>query len=448
MSKGRMIFQQSERGTIGILQGGKLGFLAASLVLALSVLRPGFPTRMDWRAWTLIIDATLASLVALSFAYRQWPHRFSRLHRMAARFDPNRKLKVTRDGKILIGITIAVGAAAVNTGNNFLYLVLGLLLALVSVSGVLSEWVLRDIRVALEPGGERFATMPGLVAFHVFNLKQRIASMSVEVTPLVARPGSAVGSDPLRLTARFFMRLRPSARERGVIRTLLPARGVYRLLGFEVATAYPFGFFRKWKHEVPEGAEASELLAFPNPAPVAEQLRKIRMMVGERPGDRAGRGEEFFSLREHNAHDDIRKIAWKRSARTGRLMVREDEEPRGRVVTLVVAGGAQDPTAEQRERFEHACSVAAGLVLALLDRGDDVGVVAGAQVVEPGRGVTTRDALLTALALAHLNDETAQLPSGARHGAVVVVEGPGSQEPARVSLRVSSAHGMPHRVAA
>ena len=41
---------------------------------------------------------------------------------------PPRKLKFTREGKYFLGITLGVGFAAINTGNNLLYLLLGMLL--------------------------------------------------------------------------------------------------------------------------------------------------------------------------------------------------------------------------------------------------------------------------------------------------------------------------------
>jgi len=44
------------------------------------------------------------------------------------RFRPPRKLKFTREGKYFLGITLGVGFAAINTGNNLLYLLLGMLL--------------------------------------------------------------------------------------------------------------------------------------------------------------------------------------------------------------------------------------------------------------------------------------------------------------------------------
>ncbi|MBW2401796.1 MAG: DUF58 domain-containing protein, partial [Deltaproteobacteria bacterium] len=44
-------------------------------------------------------------------------------------------------------LTFGVGFAALNTGNNLLYLVLSLMLAFLVLSGVMSESALRGIRV-------------------------------------------------------------------------------------------------------------------------------------------------------------------------------------------------------------------------------------------------------------------------------------------------------------
>ena len=71
----------------------------------------------------------------------------SRFRRALRRLRPPRRLKLTREGKYLIGITFGVGFAAINTGNNLLYLLLGMLLSLIVVSGVLSELSLRKLTV-------------------------------------------------------------------------------------------------------------------------------------------------------------------------------------------------------------------------------------------------------------------------------------------------------------
>src|SRR5258705_5478279 len=67
--------------------------------------------------------------------------------RFRAWFRPPRRLKFTREGKFFVGITLGVGIAAINTANNLLYLLLGLLLALMVVTGIMSQISLRDLTV-------------------------------------------------------------------------------------------------------------------------------------------------------------------------------------------------------------------------------------------------------------------------------------------------------------
>ena len=51
---------------------------------------------------------------------------------------PPRTLRPTRAGWIFFALTLGVGFAALNTGNNLTYLVLSLMLAFLVLSGVLS----------------------------------------------------------------------------------------------------------------------------------------------------------------------------------------------------------------------------------------------------------------------------------------------------------------------
>src|SRR4051812_6195848 len=60
---------------------------------------------------------------------------------------PPRSLTITGPGRTYLVITLGVGLGALNTGNNLLYLVLGLLLSMVVVSGVLSENCLRRLEI-------------------------------------------------------------------------------------------------------------------------------------------------------------------------------------------------------------------------------------------------------------------------------------------------------------
>jgi len=51
--------------------------------------------------------------------------------RLAARLDPPRRLSFTRTGGYFVLVTLGVGVAAINTGNNLLFLLLGMMLSVI-----------------------------------------------------------------------------------------------------------------------------------------------------------------------------------------------------------------------------------------------------------------------------------------------------------------------------
>ncbi|GEM_PF-3021143 len=68
--------------------------------------------------------------------------------------------------------------------------------------------------------------------------------------------------------------------------------------------------------------------------------RAARSAAGLRPDSVAGHGDELRELREHAWGDPFKHIAWKASARRGRLMVRSFERERSRALYAVVDTGA------------------------------------------------------------------------------------------------------------
>ena len=58
--------------------------------------------------------------------------------RLRRRLRPPRRLRFTREGRIIVLLSVGVGFAAINTGNNLLYLLLGWALSFIIASGVLS----------------------------------------------------------------------------------------------------------------------------------------------------------------------------------------------------------------------------------------------------------------------------------------------------------------------
>src|SRR5664279_5196995 len=82
---------------------------------------------------------------------------------------PPRRLKITREGKFFILLTLSVGLAAINTGNNLLYLLLGMLLALIVVSSIMSELSLRNLSVVRRLPARAQVARPHLVEIEVHN---------------------------------------------------------------------------------------------------------------------------------------------------------------------------------------------------------------------------------------------------------------------------------------
>jgi uncharacterized protein (DUF58 family) len=117
----------------------------------------------------------------------------------------------------------------------------------------------------------------------------------------------------------------------------------------------------------------------------------------------AGDSAELRELRQHQAGDPFRRIAWKASARRGQLLVREYEREERDVVFLLLdaaieLGGGRVGTAPLDRSLDEAASAAVRHIA----RGDAVGLgIVGRRVlawVPPGRGTAHALTLLETLA--------------------------------------------------
>jgi uncharacterized protein (DUF58 family) len=171
-----------------------------------------------------------------------------------------RRLSFTRLGRWYVGLTIGIGLAAINTGNNLLFLVLGLLLSSIVVSGLLSETSLRGVRVTRRLPASASVGAPALVGLVAQNGKPRAPSVGL----MLREKGGDVAGHGLLL-------LLGAGRTEEVSYRFTPERrGLHRFDQLEVATRAPFGLFEKSR---PLTAPA-ELVVFPRrvapPAPVPE----------------------------------------------------------------------------------------------------------------------------------------------------------------------------------
>lgn len=201
-----------------------------------------------------------------------------------------------------------------------------------------------------------------------------------------------------------------------------PRRGRLALGPLVVERTDPLGLVRRRTVAVADGA----LWVHPR----VHRLRVVPVGVEldvEGSVRSAPRGSTTFSsLREYVAGDDVRRIHWPATARTGTPIVRDQidtSRPRATVVldrrAAAWAGGA----------FEHGVEVVASVGVALLRAGDPVVVALGgpARTTHPGDGVV---GLLDRLALVGADGDPAASPlnglgAGAAGGTLVVVTGAG-----------------------
>jgi len=279
-----------------------------------------------------------------------------------------RRLKVTREGRYFLGITFGVGLAAINTGNNLLYLLLGVLLALILVSGIMSELALRSLSVRRRLPTRAQVGRPHLVEIEVHNKKKRLPSYAIEVEDIRA-------NQPADKRC-FFLKVSPQSTQVAAYRRTPQRRGREAHVAFRVATRFPFGLFEKSRQiEVP-----GELIIYPAVHTVRLPPPRARAVgAGARAASRGG-SDEFLGLRPFRVGDDPRQIYWRKSAAAGSLVLREHASEGAPDTEIEVDDVCphlgkpldDEPRKKWLEQFEARIRDAASRAVAHLGRGDSL----------------------------------------------------------------------------
>lgn len=350
------------------------------------------------------------------------------------RLQPPRTLAMTRAGKYFVLMTIGIGFGAINTGNNLMFLLLGMMLALIIASGILSEGVLRNVDARRQPPDRLFADQPA-PGSHVVDNPNPWPSLSIEVAeqnPTAIsgpRRDTRIGPEhipwwkfwrseadqPPPLARGYAARIAPDASETLSARYELPTRGVYEFPGLQLRTRFPFSLFLKTR----KIASPTSLVAYPNPADPVTWSDQLWGALGDIPAGERGEGDDFFSLREYRPGEDKRLIHWKASAKRGDLVIREHEARRHHTVDIALTSATGEPRNRRHHlvsQFESGLERLAGLLLILESRGLHVGLATPDTHVAPG-DTDTIDPMLEALARTRLTDGQPDLPASLRGSA-------------------------------
>ncbi|MFO0731642.1 MAG: DUF58 domain-containing protein [Nitrospiraceae bacterium] len=292
---------------------------------------------------------------------------------------------MTSEGTRFLLFTLAVGVAAVNTGNNLFYLLLAMMLSLIVMSGLLSEQCLRRLEFGRHAPEYLFANEPTTITLEVKNCKLRLPSFSLRLVDVTE------GIDLDR--GAHLQYIAPRATILISYPLLLLKRGYSRLDGIRVITPFPFGLFLKKRYYPAE----TSIIVCPARYPLPSSLLQDLGVIGQDQHlAQRGRGLSLYNLREYRTGDDSRAIHWMTTARTSKLMIKETEAEDQRWVTLAMSPVAPP---EHDSRFERALSIAGSIVQLLHSRGYHLRLVLGSESIPFGAGEEHATRILETLAL-------------------------------------------------
>ncbi|MBX5482501.1 MAG: DUF58 domain-containing protein [Myxococcaceae bacterium] len=296
---------------------------------------------------------------------------------MRALLRPPRSLRITPAGRTFLIVTLGVGLGALNTGNNLLYLVLGLQLSLIVISGVLSERCLRGLTVRRLGADGAFAGEP--FAFRWAVRRARGHSFALELQE----------ENPDLQGSGLLAHLGPG--EQAIVRGDLVAqrRGPHRLAAVKVTTQFPFGLFAKTRTFPLEGL----VEVFPRrvPPPHHEPSGKDGDDGQQPRSQSAGGTGEVVELAPYREGDDARRIHWVRSAALGQLVRVDRAREERRTFLLRTTVGTPG------ERRERECEALAATARRLLAQGHKVGLRTDSVELRPSSGPGQERRLLIAL---------------------------------------------------
>jgi uncharacterized protein (DUF58 family) len=337
-----------------------------------------------------VILASLALLVAAWVGLVTVPYLARRV--AVERFRESFDYEVTKVGVMYVLVTLVIGIAALNTGNNLLYIVVAAMLAAMLVSGVVSALGLRGLELDVRLPEHVFAGRAVAGRILLRNPRRFLPSFSIRVVP--ARSGKKTSRKRWRWQPTTFafpsnrapkdqwfrvrdwkvMRVSVIAPPAGIFegmvhfpylppRAILTAdldlrferRGRYCESSFGVATGFPFAFLTKRRNV----ALQREILVYP-PVDAPDELLQILPVVrGEWESFARGRGSDLYRIREYMPEDSARHVDWKATAKSGSLKVREFSREDERKLRIVFDNPCAD--AISGEAYERAVNLAASL---------------------------------------------------------------------------------------
>jgi uncharacterized protein (DUF58 family) len=351
------------------------------LILAFGAALLSTVSRETGNLWATLILASAALLLAAIVGVTTVPYLARRV--TEARVRDALDYEVTRIGIVYVLLVLLIGIAALNTGNNLLYIVVAAMMAAILVSGIASAVVLRDLALDVRLPDHVFAGRTTMGRIVLRNRRRFFPSFSVHVVPAAKprggrRTGLAGATTALDRLVKRKLRRRslpvkapafPNIFEGAAYFPYIPSggelqadlelrfdrRGTYRQESFGLATRFPFAFLTKTRR-VPL---AREIVVYPSIEPTDDFFEVLPIIRGEFETFARGRGYDLYRIREYMPEDSARHVDWKATAKSGSLKVREFSREDERKLRIVFDNPPSGLIPEKQ--YEEAVGLAASL---------------------------------------------------------------------------------------
>lgn len=250
-------------------------------------------------------------------------------------------MRFTGAGWMVLGLAILAGAGAVHSRMTLMYLLFGGLMGAVTISILLSHWMVRSVDIRRDLPGRTWQHQAVTLDYALKNVR------GTPCLGICLAEADVRGAD---IPDAFCLHL-PTAgtlKTRAVFTPL--SRGRLTFHAMRVSTAFPFGLATAGRTFPRE----SSLVVWPSRGKLLGPLlhRGAEVSSNASPGATQGGQDEFFGLREYRPGDSPRWIHWRRSAGRAAPVVREMSQPLPDMLFVVLDTQANSPVAgEVREKM-------------------------------------------------------------------------------------------------
>ncbi len=275
-------------------------------------------------------------------------------------------MRLTKEGRRLVIATALISITALNTGNNLIYLILSLLLSIIFISIIILRNNMKNLTLNVIQNKPIFANTPSEILLRLKNMKG-----------FPARSIKVLSSSGMKEDA-YFPEILPYKEIFANVNVIFKKRGLYKYGDFYLESGYPFIFFKRTILCNVKG----EIIVYPE---IKEQSHFLQSYIREGQesiSQKIGEGEDFSMVREFRYGDDSRKIHWKASAKTEKLLVMEYDASEIRKLTIIL----DNLDVPDKYDFEKAVSFAASVADYYITQGYYVRLLTCGKVVPFGIG--------------------------------------------------------------